>query len=784
MKQNINIGSKILNLEHKLDTLTKLISSARECGIDPALQQVTVTVGKKFIDYIKVDAEHGEDYYAAKKFSDFDIIGKAETLKRLSTLVPFELAETENIITQAIAEIRQMLNSSERQLHFPARSPKNAYIKNGTFYSGKTPLFLNGLYYRYTDQNSLSDLKALGANLIGPESIACHTDWQAEDKYTDFIAKRIKMMKIYAQEGFYIAPFIWIYHNPKWFIKKYPEMNVEEKSFDDATQALKCKVNGWFRNSMDIDHPKLEDFYHRWFSRIGNKLKSLPNMLFYTIMGEEWCMPSFRGQYTQKRYTAWLEKKYEKISRLNELWQTDYKSFCAAATPESVNSTGGRFAWYTFNEYRLTTLNQWQIDAISSVDSKANIAPWPGAGGLLNSPPGGLDPMLGRNREAIIKQSTGIVAWDGALLPYEAGATTKHLPPEHWDKYNMGWRDEIIYYDFAKSLSPEKPIFDPELHSVTAWHCLPPLGLSADYLTTALWLQHLHGLSAHLMWMLRSRQLSGNPRELEFTGSLQTQPQLLEAWGRTCLQLQRLAKYITLFPQLERQVKILYSESSAIQQNSLDNNIDENFIAAPDDNIFANYVMKIYEALYFLDYQVGFTTEATIADQGLKDCKLLVIPNAQYVSQTTVDAIKRYRQQGGTVAIVGKDALKYDEHGNARDISSFINTKKIYLQGNSAEEYSPQLDHLMTKAGISRSIRVFDRNGDNAWGVEMRVAEKAGRKIFYLINLNKQTLEVTLKMQQLPQQAFELGSRRLIDISKPLILEPRKPLLILLEKKI
>jgi beta-galactosidase len=285
------------------------------------------------------------------------------------------------------------------------------------------------------------------------------------------------------------------------------------------------------------------------------------------------------------------------------------------------------------------------------------------------------------------------------------------------------------------------------------------------------------------MWMLRSRQLSGNPRDLEFTGSLQTQPQLLEAWGRTSLQLQRLAKYITLFPQLERQVKILYSESSAIQQNSLENSVDENFIAAPDDDIFANYVMQIYEALYFLDYQVGFTTEAMIADQGLKNCKLLVIPNAQYVSQITVNAIKCYREQGGTVAIIGKDALKYDEYGNARDITRFINAKNIYLQGSSAEEYSPQLDHLMTKAGVSRSIRALDSNGDNAWGVEMRVAEKAGRKIFYLINLNKKTIKIILKMKQAPQQAFELISRRIIDISKPLILEPRKPVMILLKKK-
>ncbi len=61
------------------------------------------------------------------------------------------------------------------------------------------------------------------------------------------------------------------------------------------------------------------------------------------------------------------------------------------------------------------------------------------------------------------------------MFPYEAGRSTRRLPESHWAKYNLGWRDDMIYYDFAKSLGPEKPVFDPELHSLTSVYHIAPL---------------------------------------------------------------------------------------------------------------------------------------------------------------------------------------------------------------------------------------------------------------------------------------------------------------------
>jgi Beta-galactosidase len=761
---NISASSKISVLKKKLNILNGLIKKSEDMNIDMSRQIVSATVGKKFIQFIQVDVTHGEGYYAAKKMTDFRILGKDEALRRIRGLVDFEIKETEKILDRAIAETKQMIKKPSGQIRFPPRIVKKVHIKNGALYSGNKPVFLSGLRFSSPTNEVLDDMKNLGGNLVCPANIVCKWDWQEKNKFNEVYKERV-LAKIKAAEkkGFYVSPLLDIYHAPKWILKIAPDLDVKSRAFCDVSQAKKHKTKGWFRSCMDLDHPRAEEVYRQWTKRVASSyLKDLPNILSYSLMGEEWCKPSFRSKYTRPRYEKWLKKKHGNIENLNKAWRTQYKTFYDATDIASVSNKGGHYDWNTFNQYRLTTLNQWQIDSIKQVDPKGYASAWPGAGCLLNSPLGGRDSRSGRNREDIIRQSVGVVSWDGGIFPFEIGVSRIHLPKSHWVKYNMGWRDEMIYYDFSKSLCPEKVIFDPELHTIAAWHYLLPLGFSADFFRTTLWLEHLHGLAAHSLWGYSNREVDGTPKTIEFIGNLITQPQLMESWGRTVLELRRLAEYIVLFPQLQRKVKILYSEPSGIQDNKK----------------YPWRLMSIYEALYFLDYQIGFTTEKTIMKQGLKNCALLIIPDARYVNKRVVAKIRQYRKKGGKIAILGQDSLKYDEYGNARDISDFLKDKSLYLKGSTPEEYSPQLDTLMDQVGIERPIRILDDKGNNAWGVEMRVVEKAEKRIFYLINLNKQDVKITLKMKNPPNKAVDLINRKKIDISAPFVIPPRKPMLI------
>ena len=121
--------------------------------------------------------------------------------------------------------------------------------------------------------------------------------------------------------------------------------------------------------------------------------------------------------------------------------------------------------------------------------------------------------------------------------------------------------------------------------------------------------------------------------------------------------------------------------------------------------------------------------------------------------------------------------MQYDEYGKERDISDFLK-EDIYLAGATAEEYSPQLDKIMDEVDIQRPVRVFDKEGNNAWGVELRVASREGKRIIYLINLNRHDVEITLRIEKGGKNAKDLVNNREMDISGPFVLKPRKPMLL------
>jgi hypothetical protein len=745
--RTIRAARQVVEIEQKIAVLQEALAAIQARGADAADLRVTLAVARLFAKFIPVDAGLDvEDY--PRDMSDFSILGRTETLQRIADLPGFEAAETERLLDAATGAARQTTTAPARTPIAPGRAGKIA-IRNGTFYDADRPVFLSGIndnsnLLLKTPQN-IELLKMLGANLVGPVDPSSLDGTRGWDAFDDaYFQKHVLPLYDTARaSGLFAVAGLWSYPAPPWLAQLAPDIVLQ----DD---------HGWFRDYLDLDHPLAERHQRLLFGHLASQWTRLPNNFTQSLMGEEWCDPHYRGPHTPGRYQAWLRAKHGDIRGLNRAWGTAYRNFAEAAAKESLQTKGGYYDWYTFNEFRLTTLNQWQIDAIRAADPGAMPSCWPAAGCLVSVPLGGFDPRWGRNREEIIRQSA-VTGWDGGILSYEAGPTRFRLPKAHWAKYNMGWRDELIYYDFAKSICPEKPIFDPELHSLTSVAHISPLGVPADYFRTSLWLEHLHGMSAHLLWWWGRRE-DGSPTFLEFLGGLLTQPQLLDCWGKTVLELRRLTDYIVLFPQLERRVRILYSEASAIQ----------------DGKAYPEEIGKVYEALYFLDYPVGFITEKMIQEGRLDECSLLVIPAAKYVGNATAAAIAQFQRRGGRVVATGEGSLAYDEYGKPRSARPAL----ARLSGATAEEYRGALDPLLDQLAIQRPVRAETKEGQKAWGVELRAACRDSGQVVYLVNLNHETLDVRLATKRPVKRATDLIQRKGVKPDAPLALPPRKPMLL------
>jgi Beta-galactosidase len=776
-----DIQRQVAAIEGKITALERLVQTAKTRQIPVEAPVVSLTVARLFVDFIRKDAARDINEIPGDA-SDFQILGRDEALKRMRALPGFEAGETDRMLDRAIQQLQRITGNPALQVKTPPPGIQRVCIRNGAFSDGTRPVFISGIrdFFPSHSGPGMDVIKALGANLLGVLDVVpatCSRGWDDFDG-AYFKEKVVPTYRAAQAQQMLVASQVWGHRAPDWLAKIAPDLVLE-------------KDKGWFRDFMDLDHPLAERFQRTWLKYAAEQLGAQPNNFCYLLMGEEHCDPGFRSPHTARRYEDWLKAKYKNPADLNRAWGTNFRDFQEAASkklllskaeqreqenrasggkehPEVRCTSGEFYDWVAFSEDRLLRFNQDQIDGIRQSDPKGWWTSWPCVGGPNASPLGGYYPLHGPNLEDVLRQGP-VSGWDGGILSVEAGPTTAQLPESHYAKYNLGWRDEIIFYDFAKSVCPDKPVFDPELHTLTSVHHLSPLGVSADYLRTSLWMEHLHGLGAHLMWWW-GRKTDGTPRFLEFTGGLLTQPQLLETWGHTVLELRRLAEYITLFPQLERKVRIYYSESTAIHDAR--SRPHSRYVGA-----HPRQVGEAYEALYFLDYPVGFATDRTIREGMLEKCALLVIPAATHVPEDVVAKISDYRRRGGRVVFVGKESLRYDEYGRERTPPDFMKDC-LRLTGSTPEEYASQLDRLFDQAGIQRPVRVAGRDDKPVWGVELRSAQKNGKRVIYLINVTRQNVEVTLKAKAGLERACDLVAGRLVTLQGSFILEPRKPLLL------
>jgi len=755
----------VIRIKEKIAVLDGLMEEAERQGKGVADQKVSRTVAAVFAEYIQKDAERDVESYRKWESllkDSFKILGQEETLRRIDQLGGFESKTTEEILERAIKECRQVLNDPNAGKKSAVLPVGMVMIKSGAFYSDNKPVFLRGIQFGPTTIEGGESQRNLGANLAG---------WYMHlgIRTGGILPPPTNIFQIYKNAeaaGLLYSPLVYPQGVEKQIIEKHSDI-VDEKK--------------WFRRKTfaDIDHPQSGSYIKNVCSNDVSLVAGYSNNFCYNIFGEEYCSGDYRSKYTGGRYAVWLKDKYSDIKELNALWGSAYKDFNEAAADTGLKTKGAVYSWYTFNQHRLTTFNQWIIDGLRQGDPKMDLyACWPQAGSYT-APMGWLS-RKGVNWEDIINQET-VVGWDGMLLPEES-VESRSIHPEQRQKYNMYWRDELIYYDFARSVAPDKPIYDPEWHLITSTGHSSSLGISSDYIRAALWLDHLHGMGAHLLWWWGRRTgcyfWGGieNPAgvlrsggEAPF-GGLMTQPQLLEGWGRTVLELQRLAEYVVLFPTLERRVRIFYSEPSAIQEGG----------------DYTTQLSEVYEGLFFQDYPVGFVTEKMIREGKLNECSLLVIPDARYVSDSAVKGIREYQRRGGKTAIVGKKSLVYDEYGRKREIDD-IQKNSVYLEGTMACDYEKQLDRLIDEAGIDRPIRMKGRGGERVSGVEMRVARKDGKKIISLINLNRGEVEIEFQKRDVgwriwdrlfPRRVNDLITGKTVELGRPISLLPRKIMLL------
>lgn len=516
----------------------------------------------------------------------------------------------------------------------------------------------------------------------------------------------------------------------------------------DTTPGSTQKGYGHYSDVV-IDHPRVAQYWRGFFDHFMPGYCAYPS-LFAVDMDNE---PAYQGAapLTLDNWRTWLQAKYHAIAGLNRAWGTDLTSFAAIQRYPSMVSPmtspwdranvdfsqpgarGAHYDWCAFNEERVTDYYGNMVERIHAANPRVathvKVMMSSYFMGSIESRGWGLPLSYhteGTDPEALARKCD-LLGGDWEL----ADLSQVEKPNRYFGSvpYALDWITAGLTADFLKSLAPQKPLYNSEFHAIENVDETSIKPGARDHIRTALWLAHLHGMSANLLWYW-SRTLDGTAMghgASWFSGSLLQQPWALQGYVEETLNLRRFVAPVIAFSRQPRPVRLLYSEASAIQ-----------------DVAYLDALRDSYEALNFVGVAIGLVTERQLAESGVPpDTRLLVVPNARYVEDTTLTALRAARRRGVRIGVIGGQSLTCQPTGGARSGSAVSGAEVVSI--GSPQAHLAHFDRWIREAGIRRGLLAVGSDGAPAWGVEVRTAREGDRRLAYLVNLTRQTAQVSLR---------------------------------------
>ncbi|MFC1714604.1 beta-galactosidase [Candidatus Poribacteria bacterium] len=692
--------------------LRKKLQQCKAMGQDITYPDAALAVAELFIQFSRHDIQEDELHESALR-----------SMRYICEMLDVAILETDSVLA-----------GNTTYPHIPDWNVIGLQIRDGGFWSGDEPVFLTGFNWDSAMAREKPELlKRLGVNLVDGMF------WGSMLSMTEFSDRRFEerdrpYLEQMKRDNFAVDVML-ASAPPRWMYDKYPN--------------LKDPSAGHYTNYA-IDHPALSEMRRRYIDHYAPMYGKQDALLSVDLFNE----PAFLkpSKFSIVNWREWLKDRYGSIEVLNRTWGSSIESFESITHPPGTPDAtlrlsntwaqspiewdkpgvrGMHYDWCVFNKERVTGFFREYHDRIQANAPHLATHVKIMMGGYFT---GSLEKRGWRmgvsyNRQGIDAQALNEMC---TLLGCDMGMNDLSLVESlnafyGSAPYIIGWVNPGLASDFLKSIAPDKPFYNSEWHPVEAVDETQIKHSPSEHMITALWLAHLHGMSANLLWYW-GRKVDGSVGRGEqwFKNSLLQQPWLLQAYVQESLNLRRFVPQIMAFSQQSRPVRLLYSEPSAIQ-----------------DVYYLDELRHAYEALNFLGVSIGFVTERQLARDGLPDdTHVVIVPNAKYTTNETVAALRAAIGNNIVVGVIG-ESLTMTPHGLPRENATVDGA--YYIPVGSPQEYHPSFDQWITEAGIRREVLALDKEGKPAWGIEMRTAQVNGQQLVYFVNLMRDHVTVQLK---------------------------------------
>lgn len=685
----------------KITELNALITQAENAGLDVFKEKMTVRTAEVFLNFANWDENN-----IAENTSLYELVPIYEdNAAQMATDLPnFERNEVILMLDEAITIINEVIAGTI--IHKPSLiiDWENISIVDNKVLFNSKPVFLSD----YTWRPSTTELNDFFGNKDGyymtPSDVI-----DAEGNIKTNVINELQSKP----NGRFGSVFMNHKNPPQWSLDAYD-------SFE---------LGGTLYTEYDIDNPGAREMQGflldgcvplmagKNYTKMGYLLTNEPH---WNTIADTWEADPV-SEYTKAKFRTWLSNKHTSISNLNSLWSTSFANFDAVTIEIPINKnlqgTPIWYDWMTFNMYRVTDWFTFLKNKIqeNDADAKTHIKIMPHLW-FDNPKDSGID------LEALTRLTE--------IIGNDAKSWNSHMwgPTEDWeDTYSFHWSELSMSYDFMKSVSPNKIIYNSESHYLSTGR-FRDLYLKPSYARASYWLAYVSGMNISQTWFW-ARQADGSIRNNAgkgYAGSNNQQPRIINEVEATVIDLNANAEDVYAFQQLKKPLRIFYSKTSAINKT---NHLDA--------------IFDLYESIYFDGTPIGFATKGIIDEQNNSDWNAILVYKTEFVAIEELNSLQAYLDNGGTV-IVDAESLQKNEYGVNHTLSLNASNGTI-IPASTIENIKNTAFNLLFDNDELPNLILAETNSLNIKGCFSRtISKENGIEVITIVNLGKESTQVNL----------------------------------------
>ncbi|BAX78808.1 hypothetical protein ALGA_0414 [Labilibaculum antarcticum] len=486
----------------------------------------------------------------------------------------------------------------------------------------------------------------------------------------------------------------------------------------------------------DIDHPGVNAMMSKAMDVLMPELQKLPAIISWDLANEPGFYLHMWSPHTLTKYQARLKEQHTTVERLNTAWKSNYSSFASIPLPTAKKpnqcSPGEWYDIATFQSYRVKLFFELAQSSIRKYVPDATIHMKAQDNSSLGPRPNAVTDGIDREMLTPLLSLQGV---DTRPLP----VTEPRMAASNYDEsiYGFHWLGQSFLYDYLTSLEPQHSVVDFEYHAFSINGIRIP-DMPQNHSKASLWLAQLHGQISNITWYWH-RRYGPNPfynerARLWFYGNISTQPLVAAEYFQTMLRLNTFAEEVeALATDPIGPVRLLVSKPSFIQNQA---HIDA--------------LHRVYEATCFHGRRIGFVTEDMLKVNGIPEgCKMIIIPDVEYVSESALQVLQESLQQGVQLVRFGDITPAFDPHGlpHAPSRLEFLEDVPTYKYA-SAPELSMAFESMLAPYSKDLPVKVSVVNSKGAFGVMHRQVEVNGKRVVLLVNVSDKPVQVQLQSKK------------------------------------